>query len=197
MALVWPISTGGTIKTRSRIDSPTANATLDILVENMGRINYGPEMLDNRKGITEKVTLGDRELTGWEIYPLPMTNIASLAFASKDARGPALYRGQFTLAKTGDTFLDMRGWGKGCVWINGHNLGRFWYIGPQQTLYLPGVWLKEGVNEIVVFDVQEHKHRSVQGLKDPILDQLQPEHGAAIKIESLRGDMFQNAVAPK
>ena len=73
---------------------------------------------------------------------------------------------------TGDTFLDMRGWGKGCVWINGHNLGRFWYIGPQQTLYLPGVWLKQGANEIVVFDVQEHKHRSVRGLKDPILDQL-------------------------
>ncbi len=157
------------------IDSPAANATLDILVENMGRINYGPMMLDNRKGITEKVTLGDRELTGWEIYPLPMTNIASLTFASKDASGPALYRGQFTVSQTGDTFLDMGGWGKGCVWINGHNLGRFWYIGPQQTLYVPGVWLKEGANEVVVFDVQEHQHRSVQGLKDPILADLHPQ----------------------
>lgn len=72
-----------------------------------------------------------------------MTNIALLTFASKDASGPALYRGQFTVSQTGDTFLDMGGWGKGCVWINGHNLGRFWYIGPQQTLYVPGVWLKE------------------------------------------------------
>ena len=157
------------------LDSPTANAALDILVENMGRVNYGPEMLDNRKGITEKVTLGDQELTGWEIYPLPMTNVASLGFTSKDARGPAFYRGRFTLARSGDTFVDMRGWGKGCVWVNGHNLGRFWYIGPQQALYLPGVWLRKGANEIVVFDLREHSRRSVQGLKDPILDQLQPE----------------------
>jgi beta-galactosidase len=156
------------------IDSPTANATLDILVENMGRINFGPMMLDNRKGITEKVTLGGRDLAGWEIYPLPMTNIATLAFKSKDAGGPALYRGHFTLSHAGDTFLDMRGWGKGCVWINGHNLGRFWHIGPQQTLYVPGVWLKEDANEIVVFDLQEHKHRTVRGLKDPILAELHP-----------------------
>lgn len=173
-----------------QIDSPDANATLDILVENMGRINYGPDLPDNRKGITEKVTLDDRELLGWEIYPLPMTNPASFAFKSGDARGPALYRGQFTLTQTGDTFLDMRGWGKGCVWVNGHNLGRFWHIGPQQTLYLPGVWLKQGGNEIVVFDLQEHKHRSVQGLKDPIRDQLHPNSQNAAT-EALHGKKDQ------
>jgi beta-galactosidase len=149
------------------------NATLDILVENMGRVNYGPKLLDNRKGITDSVTWAGKELAGWEIFPLPMESVAALPFAAKDAKGPAFYRGQFRLERLGDTFLDMRGWGKGCVWLNGHNLGRFWQIGPQQTLYLPAPWLRQGLNEIVVFELRSHDQRSVRGLKDPILDQLE------------------------
>jgi beta-galactosidase len=133
-------------------------------------------LTDNRKGITESVFLNGNELTGWEMYPLPLGDISGLHFAPGDrAVTPAFHRGTFRLEKTGDTFLDMRGWGKGSMWVNGHNLGRFWYIGPQQTLYCPGVWLKTGENEIVVLEIEDHGKRSVQGLKDPILDQLLPD----------------------
>lgn len=149
------------------------SATLDILVENGGRINYGQEMLDNRKGILGSVTLHGKELTGWSMFPLPFDSISSLRFGKKDVKNiPAFHRAKFTLRDTGDTFLDMGGWGKGCVWINGHNLGRYWYIGPQQTLYVPGVWLRRGENSIVVLEIEERGHRTVRGLKNPILDSL-------------------------
>jgi beta-galactosidase len=83
---------------------------------------------------------------------------------------PAFFRSHFTLTTTGDTFLDTRSLGKGVVWINGHNLGRFWSVGPQQTLYVPGPWLHKGSNEIVVFDLLPQAHESAEGLDHPILD---------------------------
>ncbi|HTA29627.1 MAG TPA: beta-galactosidase family protein [Candidatus Cybelea sp.] len=104
------------------------SATLDILVENGGRINYGGRMTDNRKGITESVKLGDRELTGWLMYKFPFDDVASLKFSSTPkAAAPAMHRGNFDLyaQQPGDAFLDMRGWGKGVVFVNGHNLGRY------------------------------------------------------------------------
>lgn len=85
---------------------------------------------------------------------------------------PAYYRAVFTLDKTGDTFLNMETWGKGMVWVNGHALGRFWEIGPQQTLYMPGCWLKEGENEIIVLDLKGPADPTVAGLSKPILDLL-------------------------
>ncbi|HUC85028.1 MAG TPA: beta-galactosidase family protein, partial [Candidatus Acidoferrales bacterium] len=122
------------------LQSDAPSATLDILVENGGRINYGAELPDNRKGITESVTLGDRELTGWEMYRLPFDQVSTLKFQAAPAgEAPAVHRGTFELSQLGDTFLDLRGWGKGIVFVNGHNLGRYWHIGPQQTLYCPGV----------------------------------------------------------
>jgi beta-galactosidase GanA len=83
---------------------------------------------------------------------------------------PRFFRAIFTLTTTGDTFLDIHLLGKGAVWINGHNLGRFWSVGPQQTLYVPGPWLHTGSNEIVVFDLLPQLQESVQGLDHPILD---------------------------
>lgn len=74
--------------------------------------------------------------------------------------------------KTGDTFLDMQTWGKGMVWVNGHAMGRFWEIGPQQTLYMPGCWLKEGDNEIIVLDLKGPAEAKVAGVEKPILDML-------------------------
>jgi beta-galactosidase len=83
---------------------------------------------------------------------------------------PAYFHARFTLATAGDTFLDTRSLGKGVAFINGHNLGRFWSVGPQQTLYVPGPWLHKGTNEIVVFDLLPQAHESVEGLDHPILD---------------------------
>jgi beta-galactosidase len=146
---------------------------VDILIENMGRINYGPQMVNDRKGITERVTLNGRELRGWHIFPLPLDSLGKLQFSSKPKRGPRFYRGSFELASIGDTFLDMRGWGKGHVWVNGHHLGRFWKIGPQQTLFCPAPWLKMGANEIIVLELETTGGTSIQGLREPVYETVE------------------------
>ena len=132
-----------------------ANETLDLLVEGMGRINYGPRLLD-RKGITDRVTLNNMTLMTWEVFPLAMDEdyLAQLRFSRRPADRPGnFFRGRFDLRKTGDTYLDMSGWKKGVVWVNGHNLGRYWEIGPQKRLFCPAPFLKPGTNEIIVFDL--------------------------------------------
>lgn len=146
---------------------------LDILMENMGRINYGPRMLDDRKGITERVLLNGKELGGWQIFRLPLDNLTELQFSPKPKRGPRFYRGNFQLSSVGDTFLDMRGWGKGHVWLNGHHLGRFWKIGPQQTLFCPAPWLKADGNEMIVLELETTGQTSVQGLRDPVYETVE------------------------
>ncbi|MET3026539.1 beta-galactosidase family protein [Flavobacterium sp. UW10123] len=162
------------------IDVPF-NATLDIIVENMGRINYGAKIVNSTKGIISPVIINGQTITGdWNMYPLPMDKMPNLAEAKNNAKAgqPALYQGTFSLAKKGDTFLDMRDWGKGIVFINGINIGRYWSVGPQQTLYVPGCWLKEGSNEIVIFEQKNDKlQTSVKSTETPILEDLQPEKG--------------------
>jgi beta-galactosidase len=156
------------------VDIPQGKVTLDILVENMGRINFGPYLLKNKKGITEQVTLGKQVLTGWQMYSLPFDDIAMVTFNGTTPKEniPVVRKGSFNLQKTGDTYLDMRSWGKGCVWINGHNLGRYWEIGPQQTVYVPAEWLRTGQNEVVVLELLKSDQASLTGLENPILDQL-------------------------
>ena len=161
------------------INSTYPNATLDILVENNGRINYGPYLTDNRQGITEKVTLNGEELTGWEMYKFPFDNLTGFKFTPlhmPDGETPILFHGTFTLTKTGDTYLDMHGFGKGFVFLNGHNLGKYWYIGPQQTIYVPAVWLRKGKNEITVFDELNSGHHSISALDHPVLDEVVKNH---------------------
>ncbi len=161
---------------RLRIEA-SADSQLDILVEGTGRINFGAELRNERQGINGAVTLAGKELSGWQIFPLPMDDLSKLQFheSLKNAPvGPAFCRGHFDLKDTGDTFLDTRGWGKGAVWINGHALGRFWNLGPQQTLYVPAPWLKRGTNEVIVFTLGGRSVR-LRGLRAPILDELGSE----------------------
>lgn len=154
-------------------------ATLDILVENGGRINYGSRIPDNRKGITESVMLDGKEILGWEMYHLPFDKVSGLKFKSESqAAAPAVHKGTFSISEIGDAFLDMRNWGKGIVIVNGHNLGRYWNIGPQQTLYLPGVWLKKGKNEIVVFEEMKDDAHNLAAIKTPILSELHRDASA-------------------
>jgi beta-galactosidase len=145
---------------------------LDILLENNGRINYGPYLTDNRQGITEKVTLQGTELYNWQMYKLPFSNLNGLKFSPRTLLNefPALYKGSFELSRVGDTYLDMRQFGKGFVFLNGHNLGKYWNIGPQQTIYVPAVWLNKGKNEVVVFDELKTRHTELNALNEPILD---------------------------
>jgi beta-galactosidase len=162
------------------------NAVLDILVENNGRINYGPFLTDNRHGITKDVKLNGQTLQDWKIYSLPFANLSGYKFSnrlavthsksknpgSRQDIHPAFYKGTFNLQTIADTYLDMRGFGKGFVFLNGHNLGKYWQTGPQQTIYIPSVWLKKKGNEIVVFDQLLSGHQKISAIDHPILDQL-------------------------
>lgn len=127
---------------------------LDILVEAMGRVNYGPQLHD-RKGITHGVRLGNQFLYDWTIYPLPLDDPDDPAYGAlaPAANDPAFHRGSFSVDEPADTFLALPGWTKGIVWVNGFNLGRYWDIGPQRTLYVPAPKLRRGENHVVVFEL--------------------------------------------
>lgn len=164
-----------------KLPALAAGTQLDILIEAMGRVNFDKAIHD-RKGITEKVELisetSTKELKDWKVYNLPVdySFVKDKKYApGKKIEGPAYYRATFNLKKRGDVFLDMQTWGKGMVWVNGIAMGRFWEIGPQQTLFMPGCWLKKGKNEIIVLDLKGPEKATVTGLSKPILDMLRPE----------------------
>ena len=171
---------------RVQLPARTQPATLDILVEAMGRVNFGVEVHD-RKGIHGPVTLAvagsdPAELRGWQIFRLPLDAgmLAGLKYeqsAEPDsaATGPAFWRATVKVEQPGDCFLDMHPWGKGFVWVNGHNLGRYWNIGPQQTMYVPGPWLKAGDNEIVILDLLGPEKPVIAALDTPVLNELRPK----------------------
>ena len=165
------------------------DAELAIIVEGMGRINFGRAIKDF-KGIIGELTITseyDNTETTWK--PLQWSNTAiaddydtvvkTLALkplpAGQDILKPGYHRGYFNINKVGDTFLNLETWGKGQVWVNGHAMGRFWSIGPQQTLYIPGCWLKKGKNEIIVLDLIGPKEPVVWGQALPELNKLQLE----------------------
>jgi beta-galactosidase len=176
------------------------NAKLDILVENMGRINFGKKLWDNARGATKGILLDGKAVSDWLIYKMPMDKefalytpdmpdtadgiiirnihasyppspLANLHYHnfSYHADEPLFYKGTFTLSRTADTYLNMRGFGKGVVFVNGHNLGRYWEIGPQYSLYVPGVWLRQGTNEIIIFDQLNHSlQHSISATAQPM-----------------------------
>lgn len=168
-----------------------SGARLDILVEAMGRINFGRAIKDF-KGITSAVELsvdidGRRftcDMKDWEVFNIedeydtykdmeykPVMSITG----EKGQRIPGCYRATFNVSKPSDTFLNFETWGKGLVYVNGHAMGRIWEIGPQQTLYMPGCWLKKGENEILVFDIIGPREAVCEGLTEPLIDKLQLE----------------------
>ena len=195
---------------------------LQILVEGMGRINFGRAIKDF-KGLVSKPTittsisshLGGVDKTEitytpnqWESIRIPDDyEVAVQAFKLQNGElerekpttreylnepvigrgfrfakeaddlifGRGYYRGYFDLKKVGDTFLNFEKWGKGQVWVNGHAMGRIWSIGPQQTLYVPGCWLKKGKNEVIVLDIVGPKKAVVWGQAEPELNKLQLE----------------------
>ena len=126
---------------------------LGILVENMGRVNYSVKMNHQHKGIKDGVVINGAFQSEWDIYTLPMDNLEKIDFSKKDIQGqPSFSRFFVEIDERGDTFIDLEGWGKGFVVVNGFNIGRFWKVGPQKRLYIPAPLLKEGTNEIIVFE---------------------------------------------
>jgi len=154
---------------------PKGPVTLDILVENLGRINFGKYLLQNKKGITKNVLFNGDVIKHWEMFKLPMSHVGDINFVNAPVAKatPAFKKGTFNLKQVGDTYLDMSKWGKGVVWVNGHNLGRYWSVGPQQSLYLPAEWLKKGSNSIMVFELLKPAANIIEGVNKPILDKLQ------------------------
>lgn len=146
------------------VDVPGPSAQLEILVEDTGRINFGPEFPTDRKGLIFPVTLNGKQLQGWENYPMPMEQVPALHWSGKSATGPAFHRGTFTLSKVGDTYLDVSALGKGLLWVNGHAVGRIWNIGPQQSDYVPGCWLHKGTNTVTVFDLETETGPKISGV---------------------------------
>ena len=155
------------------------NSTLDILVENCGRINYGARITNNKKGFLKTITIDDNPIEGgWQHYQLSMSQepVFDGAPDSYEKGQPVIYQGSFTVDKVGDTFLDMESWGKGIVFVNGVNLGRYWKVGPQQTLYLPGCFLKKGKNRITIFEqLNDERKTTLQGVDQPVLERLKKE----------------------
>lgn len=126
--------------------------TMGILVENMGRVNYSVKMNHQKKGINDGVIINGAFHTRWHHYCLPMDNLEKIDFTEGwEPNQPGFYQFKFKLESGSDAFLDMTGWGKGFVVVNGFNIGRYWEIGPQRHLYVPGSLLKEE-NEIIVFE---------------------------------------------
>ena len=154
-----------------KLDIPVRKgAELDILVENMGRVNFGWRLEDQRKGIDQGVLVNWHLHDGWLQYPLPLDNLSGLDFSGAWQEGlPGFYRFALNVDEIADTFLDFQGWGKGCVFVNGFNLGRFWEIGPQRRLYLPGPLLRKGENEIILFETDGKAGESIALWDEPDL----------------------------
>ncbi|KUP22532.1 beta-galactosidase family protein [Paenibacillus sp. DMB5] len=150
---------------------PAEGLQIDILVENMGRVNYGPQLRDP-KGITCGVRLGYQFLHNWSIRSLPLTDLKGLKFAQSNCGArlqTTFYRGSFQVNEPEDTFLRLDGWIKGQVFINGFNLGRYWEKGPTKTMYVPAPLLRQGDNELILFELHGVMEPVVTFVDKPVL----------------------------
>lgn len=142
-------------------------ATLDVLVDSFGHVNYG-HMMSDRKGIVSPIRLDGKELQDWNVYSLPLDEawLAGLRTLRGTPSRPGLFfRGQLELESVGDTYVDMSAWSKGYVWINRRLLGRYWNVGPQQRLYCPASWLRADDNEVLVLDLHRTEAASIRGVE--------------------------------
>lgn len=145
--------------------SSTSTPELDLFVEAMGHINFAQEMTD-RKGLTERASLNGMTLMNWEVFNLSFDSkyIMELKSSKVDtAKRLIFFKGNFKLDQSGDCWFNLAEYQKGVVFINGHNLGRYWNIGPQKRLYCPASWLHEGENEILIFDLLQTQAKDIRG----------------------------------
>jgi beta-galactosidase len=158
---------------------PGRAGELTLLVEDQGRVNYGPR-IGEPKGLIGPVRTATRELTGWAVRPLRFDDgellserVAAALRATppvpaEAARapfaGPVLAHGTFASTGGADHFLRLDGWTKGLVWVNGFCLGRYWSAGPARTMYVPGPLVRDGGNEVVVLEL----HGSARGVVETV-----------------------------
>ncbi|MCM1268709.1 MAG: beta-galactosidase [Bacteroidales bacterium] len=138
-------------------ENKKAGGKIDLLCENMGRENFGTNLENQRKGISGGVKINDHRYFGYEIFPLPLdkNQLEKITFSEfSEGNSAAFYKFEFDAGEQCDTFLDTENFGKGCAFINGFNLGRFWEIGPQKRLYVPAPLLKIGRNTVIIFETE-------------------------------------------
>ncbi|HTU69882.1 MAG TPA: beta-galactosidase family protein [Candidatus Baltobacteraceae bacterium] len=133
------------------IDRAPEGSLLEILVENGGRVNYGPDFPFEQKGITRAVYWNGQPLLDWTVRPLDLRTLPALAFSEQSRNAPAFHRGTFEMGECADIYIETSSLGKGSLWVNGQHAGRFWDVGPQQALYVPAPWLRPGRNEVIAF----------------------------------------------
>jgi beta-galactosidase len=144
---------------------PGARGRLEILVEDQGRVDYGPR-IGEAKGLIGPVSVGGSDLRGWDVRPMPLADITAVGDALRQRpdrdnptalagqlAGPAFARAVFELPEAADLHLSTAGWGKGIAWVNGFCLGRYWSRGPQRTLYVPGPATRPGANELIILEL--------------------------------------------
>ena len=156
------------LKKQLFVKGTKSESEIGVLVEGMGRVNYGKELYD-RKGISN-VHFANQVLTDFDVYTIPLDNLESLRFGNietENKNGPVFLKGTFK-AGNGECFVDMSSFTKGYIFVNGFNLGRYWNIGPQKALYLPGAILKDE-NEIIIFEIEKYKTPEVVIGANPML----------------------------
>lgn len=154
-----------------KVDSVVLGKKVQVLVENRGRVNYGPYMVeeDQCKGIRGGVRQDIHFISHWLHFQLPLTNVEKINFDKEEIAGtPTFYRFVVNVEKTADTFLDMRRKGKGVAFVNGINLGRFWEIGPTTSLFVPKEFLRTGENEFIIFETEGHEIKMLEFSKEII-----------------------------
>ena len=149
---------------KAEVSGRNTGGRIDLLCENLSRENFGTGLENQRKGISSGVKINDHRQFGYEIYPLPLdkNQMEAIDFdCGYTENSPAFYRFDFEAEELCDTFLDTDGFDKGCAFINGFNLGRFWKIGPQKRLYIPAPLLKKGKNTIIIFETEGNAADSI------------------------------------
>jgi beta-galactosidase len=164
-----------TIDRRKKLEPVTIparerEAVLEIVVEAMGHINFGRGMRYDRKGIIGDVWLGGMKLSDWTVSLKPLTedSVVNAKRGKRDGFAGGHYRATLKLENVADTFIDMSKWVKGTVYVNGRNIGRYWNIGPQLSLYCPAPFLKKGENTIDIIDLEVSKPMPIRGLSKPL-----------------------------
>ncbi|MCD8080378.1 MAG: hypothetical protein LUF04_08205 [Bacteroides sp.] len=166
------VLTGTMTDTHKRIalDLAPGTYTLQLYAENIGRITYGPEILDNVKGLSGSITLDGEEIREWEITPLNIREceVKHLEFSSQITTQPCFYKGYFDTDTPADRYLDISGWDMGEVWVNGKYMGSYWEEEKQQSLRISAGDLLPGRNEIVVFELKNNGRSSMRFSDSPV-----------------------------
>jgi len=153
------------------IKTNPGNYLLQVYVENIGRITYGPEITDNSKGLFGEVTLDGNEVSNWKMIPLNIKKypIKDLKFENRaEAEIPGFYKGKFELSTAKNTYLDITGWGMGEVWVNQKYVGSYWEEEKQRSILIPSEDLVAGENEIVVFELKNNQQKTMKLSQTPV-----------------------------